>query len=101
MKFRLEQTSEELLVIMEDGGIACIRDADALEYKSIIDLYQDRFDQEMIDNQTLWEELGEGKMYVEESPYEANDIRNIQFALEWLSVGDTYEYDPEIWEDLH
>lgn len=103
MKYKIVDHSEETHVVMEDGGIASIRLVDGEDYNCIIDLYQDRMTQDMLDNDTLWDEVGEGKMYCEEMLLEnENDLTEaIEFALDWLCpFCDEYEEDNDIWEDF-
>ena len=104
MKYRIEHMGDELVVIVEDGGIACIRSVDELDEgdgrQTTIDYYQERLTQSMIDNDTIWEELGEGDMYYNDFKTPYTDPSHIQNALEWLCVGETnFEVDETIWKD--
>ena len=101
MKYRVIKGNEEIIVILEDGGVACIRDVYAEDYKTVSDYYQDRFTQEMLDNENIWEELGEGKMYCAEwqVPFDSPEL--VQEALNWLCVWeDNFEVDESIWKDF-
>ena len=105
MKYRLMEYSDEIVVILEDGGIACIRDIDATDdmpdRQSTTDYYQTRFTQEDWDSQeNIWEIVGEGKMYYNDWDTPFNDPKHIQDALEWLAVGESFELDETIWRDF-
>lgn len=102
MKYRVIKSHDEITVITEDGGIACIRDVDNGDEgaQSVTDYYQDRFDQVILDNDTIWDTVGQGKMYCEDWTTPFDDPAHVQDALQWLSVGDTYELDETIWKDF-
>ena len=103
MKYRVIRDSEEITVILEDGGIATIRDVDEDEdgRKSVTEYYQDRFTQEGLDScDGVWGEVGEGKMYCGDWKTEASDPAHIVDALNWLAVEETFELDESIWPDF-
>lgn len=103
-RYRVLKNAEEIHVITDDGGIACIREVDAEEYAAITEYYQERFDAGMIESETLWEELGEGKMYCKEwqSGYETDKElqEKVEDALDWLCMGCEFELDESIWPTL-
>ena len=103
MRYRVIKDSDEITVILEDGGVACIRYADEMEEgdgrTAVTDYYQSRFDQTMIDEENIWEELGEGKMYCKDwygAKFDSKEV--INDALTWLCVECTFTEDETIWE---
>ena len=108
MKYRtIESGGEEIFVITEDGGLACIMDKEGCSEDekrlSSTEYYQERFTQEMLDaEESIFEqtEMCDGKMYWAdwETPYTNPD--HVQDALEWLCVGCEFELDETIWEDF-
>lgn len=103
MKFRLIIESDEVIVITEDGGIACIREAEALSNDepriATTDYYQSRItDFDSIYLTDLFERLAEGKMHYEDWPTTPfNSMVAINDALNWLCPDVT---DWEITNDL-
>ena len=97
MKIQLLHSSEEITIICEDGGIACIREAEPIDEDTpriaTSDYYQYRLcdmdlsliadnDEECID---IWTLLGEGKMYCDDWEDKAfNSFHAIRDALNWL-----------------
>ncbi|MDG1752829.1 MAG: hypothetical protein P8I03_14410 [Thalassotalea sp.] len=97
MKIQLLLTSDEVTIICEDGGIACIREAVPIDKDTpriaTSDYYQSRItdmdlslivdnDDECID---IWSLLAEGKIYHddwEDKPF--NSLFVINKALIWL-----------------
>ena len=83
------RASNEITVIMEDGGIASAYNPDGKYYRT--DYYQNRITTEtVIDN--IWDELAEGKMYFKlwdgyeaELITEANDTL-VDDMIDWLYV---------------
>ena len=104
MKYRITKNNDEINVILEDGGIACIRDAEEVNpgdrRQSTTDYYQDRFNQEMLDRGDIWEKLGEGNMYYNDWITPFDDPKHIQDALEWLCINcnEGFELDETIWK---
>lgn len=92
MKYRLVVESDEITVIVEDGGIACIRKAEPIDNEprtAVTDYYHTRI--KSIDpKDNLFEQLAEGDMSCKDWPTERfNSLEVIQDALEWLAVGNT------------
>jgi len=104
MKYRVIKDGDEITVITEDGGIACIREVDELDEgdgrQAVTDCYQSRFDNKILESGNIWEILGEGKMYCEDwqTPFDNPD--HIQDALEWLCMGCEFELDESIWKNF-
>ena len=90
MKFRLIIKNDEVTVITEDGGVACIREAEDLSKDepriAVTDYYQSRLtDDESINADNVFECLAEGKMYCndwEVVPF--NSMTAVEDALAWL-----------------
>lgn len=103
-EYRLIEDSEEITVLVDDGGVACIRDTDdnGEGRKSTTDYYQDRITQEMLDEElNVWEEVGEGKMYWNDWKTDKDDPAHVQEALEWLVAGETeFVVNEDIWPDF-
>jgi len=77
---------KEVDVILEDGGVVCIRHNGE---HVLSDYYQTRID---VNAEDIWEQIGEGKMYCKD--WEGEDIVThdmILDALNWLSRF-TYEF---------
>lgn len=95
MKFSLILNSEEITVITEDGGIACIREAEDMSpdepRESVTDYYQMRLtDVPASEADGLFEHLAEGKIYCKDwvnAKY--NSLEVIEDALSWLCVGES------------
>ncbi len=87
MKFRLILDDKEILVITEDGGIVCIREAESSSnITAITDYYQTRLTEKGITSDNVFEILSEGKMYCKDwEIYKFNNINLIQNALSWLN----------------
>ena len=76
MKFRLliDESEKEITVLTEDGGIACIREAD------------DITELESATPENLFDLLGDGKMSCDDwADEQYNSLILIQDALTWLS----------------
>jgi hypothetical protein len=93
MKFRIVFNANEITVITQDGGIACIREADDIipgePRTAVTDYYQNRLT-DVLQNEegTLFDRLAEGKMYQKDwSNVEFNSLVAIQDALSWLCMG--------------
>lgn len=108
MKYRLfEESNEEIIVIMEDGGIACISKVEECEPGdgriAITEYYKERINNDT-DPDDVFGELGEGaSFYNEWTKAQCNDHcdpRLIQNALEWLAAGETFERDDSIWTNI-
>jgi len=90
MKFRLIVANDEVIVITEDGGIACIREAEALSKDepriATTDYYQSRLtDFESINSDNIFECLAEGKMYHNDwAVVSFNSMTAVEDALAWL-----------------
>ncbi|WP_063664818.1 hypothetical protein [Aliivibrio fischeri] len=103
MKFRIifDQSTNEITIITEEGGIACIREAEKSSDETrtaITDYYQLRISNEM-NSDTLFESLAEGKMYNKDwFDVKYNSLDAIQDALDWLCAGQT---NWEITNDLY
>lgn len=92
MKYRLITESDEITVVIEDGGIACIRAAEPVDDKprtAVTDYYHTRITSiDPADN--LYEQLAEGDMSCTDWPTESFDSHEVlQDALQWLAVGNT------------
>lgn len=102
MKYRLIKDDEAIVVILGDGGIAEIHEADEIEEgdgrQSVTEYYQSRFTME--DSGHVWDAVGEGKMYYNDWKTPFDDPAHVQDALEWLAVESDYELDESIWPDL-
>jgi hypothetical protein len=91
MKFRviLDTENEELTVITEDGGVACIRSAEMCDTAlrlATTDYYQTRMTalKDATPN-NMWDLLSEGNMYAKDwADKEYNNLDLIQDALHWL-----------------
>lgn len=102
MKFRLIFETDEITILTEDGGIACIREAEAMSPDepriAVTDYYQMRITDVPLCTDNLFEYLAEGKMYHKDwpdTPY--NNVLAIQDALAWLCLGETnWEVSDEI-----
>lgn len=95
MKFMLiiDTPSEEITVVTQDGGIACIRYAEPCSETPLrvatTDYYQTRITQlEDPTADNVWELLAEGKMYANDWNKEYNSLELIQDALNWLCLGE-------------
>ena len=93
MKFRLliDESEKEITVLTEDGGIACIREADAISPNepriATTDYYHTRITElESATPENLFDLLGEGKMSCDDwADEQYNSLILIQDALAWLS----------------
>lgn len=91
MKYRiLEYSHTDFNLITEDGGLAFIyHNGD----NYITEYYQNRLT-EIDENEDIWEQLGEGKVYYKEWSKEYDKQSAINDALNWLVVSST----PINWE---
>jgi hypothetical protein len=91
MKYRiLEYSNTDFDLITEDGGIASIyHNGDNF----ISNYYQTRLT-EIDENEDIWEQLGEGKVYCKDWSQEDNKQSMINDALSWLVASST----PINWE---
>lgn len=93
MKFRLlvDENEKELTVLTEDGGIACIREADDISPNepriATTDYYHIRITElESATPENLFDLLGEGMMSCNDwADDQYNSLILIQDALSWLS----------------
>lgn len=107
MKYKLLNTAiDEITVILEDGGVACIRGVEELDEgdgrQSTTDYYAVNLTDKFADMENVWDELGEGKMYYNDwiTPYD--DPAHIQEALRWLCVGEeNFTIDDTIWANIN
>lgn len=105
MRYRLVESEDEIIVLLEDGGIACIREIGELDRddgrQSTSDYYQTRMVQDMLDTDSVWDDVGEGKMYWEDWSTVFTNPKHVQHALEWLCVGDVeFIRDDSLWPDF-
>ena len=103
MKFRIifDSKGNEITIITEDGGIACVRGVDSSDDQepriSVTEYYQSKISNDM-NSDNLFELLAEGKMYSKDwADIKYNSLTTIQDALNWLSVG---QNDWEMVNDL-
>lgn len=104
MKYRLIKTSDEVTVVTEDGGIACIREIDAIgetPRTATTDYYQSRITS--LDNtDDLYEKLGDGKMFYvdwETAKFDSQEV--LDDALAWLCTTETtWERDDSLFPDV-
>ena len=91
MKYRIiEYSNTDFDLITEDGGVASIyHNGDNF----ISNYYQTRLT-EIDENEDIWEQLGEGKVYCKDWSQEDNKQSMINDALSWLVVSST----PINWE---
>lgn len=107
MKFRIIHENDEIIVLTEDGGIACIRQAEDIDNntprEAVTDYYQSLItDFPDANSDDLFEFLAEGKMYCKDwasTPY--NSLKAIQDALDWLCLGQTeWEMTDTLFTDI-
>jgi len=106
MKYRVIEIDCERIVITEDGGIACIAKAEPIEDGdgriAKTEYYQERVTEEMLNDEDddVYSQVGEGELYINDWTKEDctgyEDPKLVTDALEWLSVGDTFEVDEAI-----
>jgi hypothetical protein len=97
MKFRIifDDGENEITIITEDGGIACIRETDDLSPTepriAVSDYYQRRLTSiAFSESDNLFEHLAEGQMYHKDWPdVRYNSLTVINDALDWLCPGVT------------
>lgn len=105
MKFRIifDNGANEITVITENGGIACIREVEDMSTDkpriAVTDYYQMRLTDVPLDQRdNLFDHLATGKMYNNDwVSVKYNSLTAIGDALDWLCVGET---DWELSEDL-
>lgn len=93
MKFRLliDESEKEITVLTEDGGIACIREADDISPNepriATTEYYHTRITElESATPENLFDLLGDGKMSCDDwADEQYNSLILIQDALTWLS----------------
>ena len=93
-QYRLIKDEDELTIITQDGGVACIRrtfPCDQFPRIAATDYYQmslsDVDMSKINDDHPIWEALAEGKMYYndwEDSEWDSPELVND--ALEWLGT---------------
>jgi hypothetical protein len=94
MKIRIIQDKNEITVITEDGGIACIREADDMSPEepriAVTDYYQMKITDPSMTSENLFECLAEGKMYHKDwIDVKYNSLTAIEDALAWLCSAET------------
>jgi len=105
MKFRIifDDGENEITVITEDGGIACIREVEEISSDepriAVTDYYQMRLtDVPSSETDELFEYLAEGQIFHNDwSDVKYNSLTAIEDALIWLCGAET---DWEITDDL-
>lgn len=104
MKYRLIKSTDNIMVITEDGGIADIHESEPYEgvkRLSTTEYYQTRFtEDDLLSAEPVWAIVGEGKMYYNDWPTEFDDHKHVVDALNWLSPDDTFELDETIWPNF-
>lgn len=105
ISYRTIKGDDNIVVILEDGGIADIRYAEPHEdepnRQSTTEYYQSRFTQDGIDSEDgVWEEVGEGNMYYNDWNTPFDDEAHIADALEWLAPSCAHVVDESIWPDF-
>jgi len=129
MKYRLIKTSNNIIVITADGGIADIHFAEELDAgdgrQSTTEYYQTRFTEEDLHtDESVWEAVAEGKAYYNfwKTPFDAkselngidpfawalpaithtpyHELEHVQDALVWLSDDIEFELDESIWPNF-
>jgi hypothetical protein len=104
MKFRMiiDEDQREITVLTENGGVACIREAEGDDRLAVTDYYQSRltdFDGLTADN--AFDLLGQGKMYCNDWDVPYNDLGLILDALKWLAVGETsWQHTESLFNEL-
>ena len=98
MKFRIikDHKEPEMTVIIENGGIACIRQSSDEELESITDYYHDPINRDECNSDNVYEILAEGKMSVKEwktERWDSDIVKND--ALSWLAPHET------VWEECN
>lgn len=105
IKFRvIKEDDYDYVILVEDGGVAATHHTGT---NLVTTYYQNRITRET-DPDGIWDELGEGKAYVREWPF--NQIGQpelemiIQDALDWLVVSPdkqiTFVPDEKIWTKI-
>jgi hypothetical protein len=104
MKYRLIKTSDEITIVTEDGGVACIRQAEPLSAlddtcpnrQSTADYYQSRIDlvafaefEKANPGEGIYIFLGEGKMYYEDWDVPFDTPQPLADAMQWLVVDES------------
>lgn len=102
MNYRIIQTDDSITVLTEDGGLAEIRLVEELVSgdgrKTTIEYYQNRFTEEDLNNpESVYDILGEGKMYYNDYTTPYTSPEHITDALEWLAPGNDYKSDNTLW----
>jgi len=102
VKYRVIDNGDEITVLLEDGGIAEIREVGEMIQgdgrQSVTEYYQSKFTgKDLASEESVWEKLSLGDMYYNnwKTPY--NDQTHIEDALNWLSMGSKFEVDESIW----
>ena len=102
VKYRTIQDSDSITILLEDGGIADIREVEELNEgdgrKATTEYYQSRFTAEDLNSEEdVWTAVGEGKMYYNDWKTPFTDPAHLQDALNWLSIESEFEVDESIW----
>jgi len=105
IKYRLIESEDEIIVILENGGVAEIREAEELDIgdgrQSVTEYYQNRFTlQGTLSDEGIFGEVGEGKLYWNDWKTPFTDPAHIADALNWLAPGMNYVEDNTIWSEL-
>lgn len=105
IKYRTIKSEDNVVVILEDGGIADIHYAEESVAgdgrMSTSEYYQSRFtEDDLKSEECIWDIVGEGKMYYNDWTTPFDDPEHITDALQWLASGCEYELDESIWPDF-
>ncbi len=88
MKFRIILEEGELTVITQDGGIACMREAEPVDTPivAVTDYYYDKLTDTTITKDNVFEVLAEGKMVCSDwTILKFNNPVLVTDALSWLN----------------
>ena len=105
IKYRLIKSPDNIIVILEDGGVADIRDVEELDEgdgrQATTEYYKERFTLAGIaSDDGIFGEVGEGDMYYNDWKDAFDAPKHIVDALEWLAPGLQHEEDNSIWSEL-
>lgn len=95
MKFRVIPNQDFIIIITEDGGVACIDEAEDISddepRTAKTEFYQSRFTNiEGVTSENVFSLLSEGKMYITDwDTAHFHSQETITDALNWLCVGET------------
>lgn len=101
IKYRViieDADNHEYIILLEDGGITATHSTG--EY-ILMTYYQNRITNDS-NPDTIWDDLGNGKAYNNEFPYDTDVSELIEDALSWLFVSsdssNVFERDDSIWK---